>query len=56
MRPFISIIIPVHNEAARLANCLETVIPFLCDHHRHAHEIIIVDNGSTDDTFKIARS
>lgn len=52
----LSIIIPVHNEENRLSVCLEQVIPFLCSEFQHAHEIIIVDNGSTDDTLKIAKA
>lgn len=50
----LSVIIPVHNEARRLSPCLEKVIPYLCTHYQNAHEIIIVDNGSTDETYKIA--
>lgn len=53
--PFLSVIIPVHNEQMRLANCMEQVIPYLCTHYQNKHEIIIVDNGSNDDTLNIAR-
>lgn len=56
MKPYISVIIPAHNEERRLANCLEEVIPFLSTNYPSIHEIIIVDNGSTDDTFSIARA
>lgn len=52
----ISVIIPAHNEENRLSNCLERVIPYLCTYYQNDHEIIIVDNGSTDDTLKIARA
>lgn len=53
--PFISVIIPVHNEENRLAVCLEQVIHFLSARYQYNHEIIIVDNGSTDDTRMIAQ-
>ncbi len=53
--PFISVIIPVHNEAIRLSPCLEKIIPYLSKYYQYTHEIIIVDNGSTDDTLKIAQ-
>lgn len=53
--PFISVIIPVHNEANRLSPCLETVIQFLSSRYQYNHEIVIVDNGSTDDTRMIAQ-
>lgn len=52
----LSVIIPVYNEERRLSPCLEQVIPFLCTHYKNSHEIIVVDNGSTDDTLKIARA
>jgi glycosyltransferase involved in cell wall biosynthesis len=51
---FLSVIIPAHNEAARLSVCLEQVIPFL-NNNFIGHEIIISENGSRDDTLKIAR-
>lgn len=48
----VSIVIPVYNEAAALAACLEaiaaqTVTPY---------EVIVVNNNSTDDTARVARS
>jgi len=51
--PQISIIIPVYNEARRLPRALDKVLPFLAD-FRHTWEIIIVENGSTDNTYHIA--
>ena len=43
----LSIVIAVKNEAHQIRNCLE--------HVKWADEIIIIDNGSTDDTVKICR-
>ena len=46
----ISIIIPAHNEAAFLKDCLDS---FVAQTHR-PDEVIIVDDNSADDTFEIA--
>lgn len=54
-KPLLSVVIPAHNEEMRLANCLEKIIPYLCTRYKNNHEIVIVDNGSTDETFFIAR-
>lgn len=52
MNPYLSVIIPVHNEAKRLRNCLDNTIRYL--HSRgYPYEIIPVDNGSTDETWEI---
>ncbi len=53
-RPDLSIVIPAFNEAARLPVSL----PILLDHlagRRERTEIILVDDGSTDDTVEVAR-
>lgn len=44
MKMWCSVVIPVRNDAALLAGCLQA----LAVQSRHADEIIIVDNGSTD--------
>jgi len=46
----ISIIIPVHNEEQFLRSCLES---FVCQ-SQPPNQIILVDDNSTDNTFKIA--
>lgn len=46
----ISIIIPAKNEAKGL----KTFLPLLCEKFAH-HQIILVDDGSTDDTANVAR-
>ncbi len=52
-RPSLSIVIPAYNEAERLPSCLEHIAAHLGD-GRVAVEILVVDDGSTDDTPGIA--
>jgi dolichyl-phosphate beta-glucosyltransferase len=49
---YLSVIVPLHNEQARLEPCLEKLIPHAT---RYNCEIILVDNGSTDDTWKMCK-
>jgi dolichyl-phosphate beta-glucosyltransferase len=51
--PLLSIIIPAHNEQTRLPRTLEQVFAFLGS-QRYEAEVLVVENGSTDDTSKIA--
>jgi glycosyltransferase involved in cell wall biosynthesis len=46
--PTLSVVIITKNEEANLTRCLEAV--------RFAHEIIVLDSGSTDNTLAIAKS
>lgn len=50
-RPSISIVIPTHNGAATLADCLQSVQPALSP----LDEIIVVDDASSDGSAEIAR-
>ncbi|MBN1794266.1 MAG: glycosyltransferase [Candidatus Omnitrophica bacterium] len=52
--PFISIVIPVRNEASVLARCLESLGKL--DYPKDRYEIIIADGLSTDRSAEIARS
>lgn len=47
--PFVSIIIPAYNEEARLPPTLEQIVAFLSQ-QPYRSEVIVVENGSTDDT------
>jgi glycosyltransferase involved in cell wall biosynthesis len=53
-KPFLSIIIPAHNEAKRLPPSLEKIDAFL-QKQAYASEVIVVENGSADGTFEIAK-
>jgi len=48
----LSIIIPVYNEQSHLKNCLESI----ATQTEAPDEVIVIDNNSTDDTVKIAKS
>ena len=48
----ISCIIPAHNEEEGIGNVLSVVTPLL---GKYLHEIIVVDDGSKDDTNNIVK-
>ena len=50
----LSVVIPAYNEAVRLATSLPTVVDYLRKHWPES-ELIVVDDGSTDDTAETAR-
>lgn len=52
--PFLSIIIPAHNEESRLPRTLGQIIAFL-EKQSFSTEIIIVENNSSDRTLELAR-
>jgi glycosyltransferase involved in cell wall biosynthesis len=53
-KPTLSIIIPAYNESARIGRALEQVLA--CIHERNwPAEVIVVDDGSRDDTAEIVR-
>ncbi len=51
--PFVSVVLPVFNEERYLEECLKTLRKI--SYPEDKYEIIIVDNGSTDSSFEIAR-
>ena len=52
--PFLSIILPVHNEENRLPKTLQQVSAFLAT-QAYSGEVVIVENGSNDRSYEIAR-
>src|ERR1041384_3996592 len=54
MSASLSIIIPAYNEAARLEKTLRGVVDYLRQNRPEA-EVIVVDDGSSDETADIAR-
>jgi dolichyl-phosphate beta-glucosyltransferase len=53
--PYLSIIVPAYNEAARLPETLRTILAYL-DRQTFASEVLVVDDGSTDETAAIAEA
>lgn len=51
--PFLSIIVPAYNEEHRLPHALEQIFAFLQE-QSYTAEVLVVENGSTDRTYKIA--
>jgi hypothetical protein len=51
--PPAAVVIPAHNEGGRIRKCLSSVVPAALD---RGWEVIVVDDGSTDDTAEVARS
>lgn len=55
MAPKLSIVIPAHNEEARLPKTLPQILAHM-DSRPYSSEIILVDSGSSDDTAAIGRA
>src|SRR5262245_49235414 len=55
MPPKLSIIIPAFNESARLERSMRRIVEYLIE-RREPGELIIVDDGSIDDTAAIAQT
>ena len=54
-RPDLTIVVPAYNESARLPQTLDLIDRFIVDSHLTV-ELLIVDDGSTDDTREVAQS
>ncbi|EJN60001.1 glycosyltransferase [Halogranum rubrum] len=52
--PFVSVLIPAYNESSYIGNCIQSVLA--SDYPTDRLEVIVVDDGSTDDTYTEAAS
>jgi glycosyltransferase involved in cell wall biosynthesis len=52
---FLSVIIPAHNEARRLPPTIAEILDFLRA-QSYRSEVLVVENGSSDDTFALAQA
>ncbi|MFC2064605.1 dolichyl-phosphate beta-glucosyltransferase [Chloroflexota bacterium] len=52
MQPFLSVIIPAHNEESRLPTTLRQLAQFL-DQQPYTSEVVVVENGSQDRTYQV---
>ena len=55
-RPLVSIVAPVYNESATLPEFVRRIAGVCDTLTRYAAEIVLVDDGSTDDTLQVART
>ncbi len=55
MNPYLSIIIPAYNESDRIKASLQKAVDYL-GNKDYEYEIIVADDGSTDDTVEIANN
>ena len=53
MTPKLSIVVPAYNEAARLGPSLRAIVGYL-NEQRQESEVIVVDDGSSDNTAEVA--
>jgi dolichyl-phosphate beta-glucosyltransferase len=53
--PFLSVVIPAYNEETRMPGTLKTVADYLA-RQEYTSEVIIVDDGSADQTCQVVRS
>jgi len=51
--PLVSILIPAFNEEKNIGKCIESALAL--DYPKNKLEIIVVDDGSTDNTYRIAK-
>jgi len=51
--PLVSVLIPAYNEEKNIGKCIQSVLNL--DYPKNKLEIIIVDDGSTDNTYNVAK-
>lgn len=51
----ISVVLPIHNEEMHLAHSLRLLLKELKKHLKETHEVILVENGSTDRSWDICK-
>jgi cellulose synthase/poly-beta-1,6-N-acetylglucosamine synthase-like glycosyltransferase len=51
--PKVSIVVPVHNESKNIESCLKCI--FSSKYPKELYEVIVVDDGSTDDSVQLVR-
>lgn len=54
-RPFLSVVVPAYNEESRLPQNLQKILDFLRN-QPYSFEVIVVDDGSTDNTVESSRN
>lgn len=47
--PFVSVLVPAYNESKYVGNCIESILA--SDYPENRMEVIVVDDGSTDETY-----
>ena len=52
--PFVTVVVPVRNGEDKIADCIDSLLAM--DYPRERHEILVIDNGSTDRTAEIVHS
>ncbi len=52
MKPDLSIVVPLFNEEESLPELVEWIVR-VCDEHKYTYEIVMIDDGSTDDSWKV---
>lgn len=52
--PYLSLVVPAYNEGARLGETLRAIVDYL-DRQPYTWEVLVVDDGSEDDTLALAR-